>query len=210
VSAVADRSRAARRGALGSLAALAGVVTAGAGAAFLALLVTEQGCGVPEGSPSAEAQREIPALMLATYQQVGASYGLPWEILAGIGKEECGHGLNPDPSCSIQPGAQGPGVANYAGASGPMQVGVGGAAGDEYQTLRQYLPVGQRDLGPHDPTVAVELAALVLIKDKGAPTGQGIDAYTPYVAAYNGTGPAAAAYSSRVIASTQPVVATGV
>ena len=34
----------------------------------------------------------------------------------------------PDPSCTPQPGATGPGVANFAGASGPMQIGIGGAA----------------------------------------------------------------------------------
>ena len=47
---------------------------------------------------------------------------------------------------------------------------------------------------------AVELAALVLIKDKGAPTGQPIDAYLNYARAYNGAGPAADAYAARVIA----------
>ena len=50
-----------------------------------------------------------------------------------------------------------------------MAIGVGGAAGDAYDSLRRYLP--NPALGPHDPTTAVELAALVLIKDKGAPTG---------------------------------------
>ena len=57
-----------------------------------------------------------------------------------------------------------------------------------------------RRLGPHDPTTAVELAALVLIRDKGAPTGQPIDAYAVYVRAYNGSGPAADAYAARVLA----------
>lgn len=175
-------------------------MTAGVGAAFIALLFTDQGCSVPAGTPSAEARHAIPPVMLAAYQSAAARYRLPWEILAGIGKEECDNGLDPDPSCAIQPGATGPGVANSAGASGPMQIGVGGAAGDEYQTLRAYLPAGQQDLGPHDPAVAVELAALVLIHDKGAPAGRPIDTYLPYVRAYNGTGPAADAYASRVIA----------
>ena len=103
-----------------------------------------------------------------------------------------------DPSCTLQPGATGPGAANSAGASGLMQIGVGGAAGDAYDPLRQYLP--NPALGPHDPTTAVELAALVLTKDKGAPTGQPIDAYLPYARAYNGSGPAADAYAARVIA----------
>jgi hypothetical protein len=149
-------------------------------------------------APSPVAVRDIPASMLAIYQQVGARYKLPWEILAGIGKEECDHGRLPDPSCTPQPGAKGPGIANSAGASGPMQVGVGGAAGDEYDPLRQFLP--NPSLGPHDPITAVELAALVLIKDKGAPTGQPIDAYGEYVRAYNGAGPIADAYAARVLA----------
>src|SRR5579884_2842966 len=171
-----------------------------AGGAALLTVVIGQGCsgsGVGD-APSRVAVRDIPARMLAIYQQVGARYKLPWEILAGIGKEECDHGLLPDPSCTPQPGAKGPGVANFAGASGPMQVGIGGAAGDEYGSLRHFLP--NPSLGPHDPTTAVELAALVLIHDKGAPTGKPIDAYQPYVTAYNGSGPAADAYAARVLA----------
>jgi hypothetical protein len=200
MSATASRRGTARRAALGTTAALAGVMTAGVSAAFIALLLGGQDCSVPEGAPSAEAQQTIPSVMLSAYQAAGTEYDLPWEILAGIGKEECDSGLDSDPSCTIQPGAEGPGVANYAGASGPMQIGVGGLAGDAYRSVRQYLPVGQQDLGPHDPTVAVELAALVLIHDKGAPPGKPIDAYLPYVRAYNGTGPAAQAYATRVIA----------
>lgn len=171
----------------------------GGGAALLTVVIGQScgGSGVGD-APSRVAVRDIPARMLAIYQQVGAQYKLPWEILAGIGKEECDHGLLPDPSCTPQPGAKGPGVANFAGASGPMQVGIGGAAGDEYDALRHFLP--DPSLGPHDPTTAVELAALVLIKDKGAPTGQAIDAYLNYARAYNGAGPAADAYAARVIA----------
>jgi hypothetical protein len=171
-----------------------------AGGAALLTVVIGQSCsgsGVGD-APSRVAVRDIPARMLAIYQQVGAQYKLPWEILAGIGKEECDHGQLPDPSCTPQPGARGPGVANFAGASGPMQVGVGGAAADEYDALRHFLP--NPSLGPHDPTTAVELAALVLIKDKGAPTGQPIDAYRDYARAYNGSGPMAEAYAARVLA----------
>src|SRR5947209_8027306 len=168
-----------------------------AGGAALLTVVIGQSCsgsGVGD-APSRGAAGDIPARVLAIYQQVGAQYKLPWEILAGIGKEECDHGLLPDPSCTPQPGAEGPGVANFAGASGPMQVGIGGAAGDEYDALRHFLP--DPSLGPHDPTTAVELAALVLIKDKGAPRGQPIDAYLNYARAYNGAGAAAEAYAAR-------------
>ena len=169
------------------------------GAAVLSVLVGQSCPGGGAGdAPSQVAQRDIPASFLSIYEQVGARYRIPWEILAGIGKEECDQGRDPDPSCTPQPGATGPGVANFAGASGPMQIGIGGAAGDEYDSLRRYLP--DPALGPHDPTTAVELAALVLIKDKGAPTGQAIDAYQPYVRAYNGSGPMADAYAARVLA----------
>src|SRR5205814_527701 len=140
----------------------------------------------------------IPPKLLAIYQQVGTQYGLPWELLAAIATEECSQGRTQDPACMLQPGATGPGVPNYAGASGLMQIGIGGAAGDEYDSLRHYLP--NPSLGPHDPLTSVQLAALVLIKDKGAPTGQPIDAYTDYVRAYNGSGPAADAYAGRVMA----------
>ena len=169
------------------------------GAALLTVVIggTCTGSGVGD-APSALAIRDIPASFLRIYEQVGAQFKIPWEVLAGIGQEECDQGRLPDPSCTPRPGATGPGVANFAGASGPMQIGVGGSAGNEYQSLRRYLP--DPSLGPHDPTTAVTLAALVLIKDKGAPTGQPIDAYAVYVRAYNGSGPAADAYAARVLA----------
>ena len=165
----------------------------GATAIAIIAALTANACPTPTGGtgdqPSATATGQIPAQLLPIYEQVGAQYDLPWEILAGIATEECDQGRLPDPSCTLQPGATGPGTANPAGASGLMQIGIGGAAGDAYDPLRQYLP--NPALGPHDPTTAVQLAALVLIKDKGAPTGQPINAYLPYAAAYNGTGPAA-------------------
>jgi hypothetical protein len=151
------------------------------GAALISVLIGQScpgGTGLVD-SASQLAQRTIPANVRAIYESVGTRYHIPWEVLAGIGEEECDHGRNPDPSCTPQPGATGSGVANCSGASGPMQIGVGGgpcgSAGDEYDQLRQFL--SDPSLGPHDPTTAVELAALVLIKDKGAPTGQAIDAY---------------------------------
>jgi hypothetical protein len=181
-------------------AAAGALVVLAMGAALVSVLVG-QGClggaGIGD-TPSQAARRDIPADFLRIYQQVGARYRIPWEILAGIGKEECDHGHFPAPSCTPIPGARGPGVANFAGASGPMAIGVGGAAGDAYDALRHYLP--NPALGPHDPTTAVELAALVLIKDKGAPTGKPIDAYRRYAEAYNGSGPPASAYADRVIA----------
>jgi hypothetical protein len=175
-----------------------------AGGAALLAVVIGQSCtaGGVGDTPSPAAAHDIPPRFLTIFERVGAQYKVPWEVLAGIGEEECDDGRDPDPSCTMEPGATGPGVANCAGASGPMQIGVGGGscgvAGEEYQSLRRYLP--DPSLGPHDPTTAVDLAVLVLVKDKGAPAGQPIDAYVDYVRAYNGSGPIADAYAARVMA----------
>jgi hypothetical protein len=47
-----------------------------------------------------------------------------------------------------------------------MQIGVGCLAGTEYRLLRRCPP--DPSWGPHDPTTAVDLAALVLIRDKSS------------------------------------------
>ncbi|MGO9792004.1 MAG: hypothetical protein ACLP8S_21635 [Solirubrobacteraceae bacterium] len=165
------------------------------GAALLTIVIggTCSGSGVGD-APSALAIRDIPGTFLRIYEQVGAQYKIPWEVLAGIGKEECDHGRNPDPSCTPQPGARGSGIANCCGASGPMQIGIGGASTDNYDKLRRYLP--DPALGPHDPTTAVQLAALYLIKFAGAPAGQPIDAYRAAILDYNHD----PAYVDRVLA----------
>ncbi len=75
------------------------------------------GTGVSLAAPAAftEPVAGIPPEYLRLFQAAGAAYGIPWEVLAGIGKVECDDGQDPDPSCT-QPGA-----VNYAGAGGPMQ-----------------------------------------------------------------------------------------
>jgi Transglycosylase SLT domain len=64
---------------------------------------------------SALARRDIPPEYLRLYRAAGVRYGLDWAILAGIGKVECDHGRDPDPSCTHE------GAVNPAGAGGPMQ-----------------------------------------------------------------------------------------
>jgi Transglycosylase SLT domain len=64
---------------------------------------------------SARAQADIPSRYLSLYQQAAQRYGLDWAILAGIGKVECNHGRDPDPSCTRE------GAVNSAGAGGPAQ-----------------------------------------------------------------------------------------
>ena len=114
----------------------------GATAIAIIAALTANACPTPTGGtadqPSAAAIGQIPAHLLAIYEQVGARYDLPWEILAAIATEECDQGRLPDPSCTLQPDATGPGTANPAGASGLMQIGIGGAAGD---SLRPTPPI---------------------------------------------------------------------
>ncbi len=73
---------------------------------------------------SAAGQASIPADYLKLYQQTGHSYGIPWVILAGIGEVETNHGRTTLPG--VHSGA------NAFGAAGPMQIGIGGAAGDAW------------------------------------------------------------------------------
>ncbi len=64
---------------------------------------------------SARARAEIPPEYLKLYNEAASRYGLDWAILAGVGKVECDHGRDPDPSCTKE------GAVNSAGAGGPAQ-----------------------------------------------------------------------------------------
>jgi transglycosylase-like protein with SLT domain len=76
-------------------------------------LVSGISAGQPVAAPTALA--DIPAAYLQLYEAAGARYRVAWELLAAIGKVECDHGRDPDPSCWHD------GAVNYAGAGGPMQ-----------------------------------------------------------------------------------------
>lgn len=71
--------------------------------------------GVNLSGTSQAARAEIPPSYLLLYQQAGLAFGVPWEVLAAIGKVECDHGRLPDPACRRE------GTVNEAGAGGPMQ-----------------------------------------------------------------------------------------
>jgi len=120
---VTARGRAQPRGA-GTVAAGAGLglaamfmaaaVMAGLGGESLGVGMSGAAGGSDYGV-SALAQREIPPVYLRLYEAAAHRYGLDWAILAGIGKVECDHGRDPDPSCTHK------GATNAAGAGGPMQ-----------------------------------------------------------------------------------------
>ncbi|MGO9082076.1 MAG: C40 family peptidase [Streptosporangiaceae bacterium] len=80
--------------------------------------------GAAAQPPASGSARSIPASYLHWFKVIGARYGVPWVILAGIGKVESDDGQ------STLPGVHS--GANAFGAAGPMQIGIGGAAGNTW------------------------------------------------------------------------------
>jgi cell wall-associated NlpC family hydrolase len=73
---------------------------------------------------SQSARDSIPANYLQLFQSIGNEYKVPWVILAGIAKVESNDGQ------STLPGVHS--GANAFGAAGPMQIGIEGAAGNQW------------------------------------------------------------------------------
>lgn len=67
----------------------------------------------PAAGPSAAALADIPPDLLGVYTEAAESCGMPWSVLAAVGKVETDHGR------SVAPGARS--GTNGAGAAGPMQ-----------------------------------------------------------------------------------------
>ena len=107
--------------------------------------------------PSTTALGDIPPAYLTLYEAAAATCpGLPWTVLAGIGKVESDHGR------SALPGVRS--GANFAGAEGPMQF--------EPATFTQYAVDGNHDgrVNPYDPADAIYTAAAMLCAN-GAASG---------------------------------------
>jgi cell wall-associated NlpC family hydrolase len=88
---------------------------------------TSGGHGTPATTQpvaSQAARNSIPVNYLALFQSIGAQDKVPWVILAGIGKVESDDGQTTLPG--VHSGA------NPFGAAGPMQIGIGGAAGNQW------------------------------------------------------------------------------
>jgi Transglycosylase SLT domain len=99
--------------ALGVGGLLAAVLIAALGGSVSGAAAGVASAAAPAASPFALA--DIPGRYLALYESAAARYGLDWTILAAIGRVECDHGRDPDPSCTS------PGAVNRAGAGGPVQ-----------------------------------------------------------------------------------------
>lgn len=103
---------------------------------------------------SSTAKGDIPASYLKLYKAAGKKYGIPWNVLAGIGKEETNHGR------STLPGVHS--GENKAHAGGPMQFIPGTWAGYGVDGDHD----GKKDR--YDPADAIPAAARYL-KANGAP-----------------------------------------
>ncbi len=122
------------------------------------------------GGPSALAVSDIPPAYLVWYTDAAQTCpGLPWAVLAGIGKIESDHGRSDEPG--VHSGA------NFAGAEGPMQF--------EPATFAEYAVDADpaAPLSVYDPADAIYTAAAMLCANGVASgTSAGI---TRAVFAYN-------------------------
>src|SRR4029450_9754740 len=123
------------------------------------------------GQPSPQAQQDIPPQLLPVYQTAANSCrGLPWSVLAAIGKVETDHGRSTAPG--VQSGA------NFAGAAGPMQIGIGGKAGNTWGAYAIDADGGGADV--YHPIDALPPAATYLCQngaDRGTDVAGAIFAY---------------------------------
>jgi hypothetical protein len=98
-----------------ALAVLGGLTAATLAGAMLFALGARPIGDVSNLGVSPDAVADIPPGFLRLYEAAAQRYGLDWSILAAIGKVECDHGRDPDPSCTRE------GATNSAGAGGPAQ-----------------------------------------------------------------------------------------
>ena len=97
---------------------------AGGGLLYSTSSTCSAGTAAAQPPATTAASNSIPANYLALFKSIGARYRVPWVVLAGIGKVESDDGR------STLPGVHS--GSNAFGAAGPMQIGIGGAAGNTW------------------------------------------------------------------------------
>jgi len=137
------------------------------------LFESGSGCEAAQGQgqqpvASSDARDSVPANYLALFRRTGAKYGVPWVVLAGIAKVESDDGRSNLPG--VHSGS------NAFGAAGPMQIGIGGAAGNEWGGAPVH-PASEHVSGVatdadgdgvasvYDPADAIAGAAKMLVRD---------------------------------------------
>lgn len=107
--------------------------------------------GAPERLTGAAA--DIPPALVPIYRSAGRRYGVPWSVLAAIGKVESDHGRSGEAGVTS-------GVNSYGCCAGPMQFSVPPA----YDTWGEYAVDGNGDgrKDVYDPADAIPAAARML------------------------------------------------
>jgi len=172
---------------------------------LLAGAVATLATGAPSlrgGQPSSEALVDIPAELVGVYQQAASTCpGLPWSVLAGVGKVESNHarhgGATLDLHLDVRPAIVGVALDGTGGTAAIRDTDTGRLDGDRIwdravgplqfipSTWRDYAADGSGDgiADPHNYADAVFVAAAYLCAH-GADTGQLREA----VLAYNHAG----------------------
>jgi Transglycosylase SLT domain len=120
-------------------------------------LVMSMGTSVLGNQPSEQAREDIPRGLLPVYQAAAATCpGLPWSVLAAIGKLESDHGRSTAPGVASGESPE--------GTAGPMQLGIGGRAGNVFAG---YAVDGSGDgiADVHNPADAIFTAANYLCRN---------------------------------------------
>jgi peptidoglycan DL-endopeptidase CwlO len=157
---------------LGLLAAVPMMVVGGSSEMFAASSCPDgqnsTGQQATTTAASGDAKDSIPATYLFWFQHVGQQFGVPWPVLAGIGEVESDDGRSSLPGVNSG--------SNYAGAAGPMQIGIGGAAGNVWggppihPASEQFGGVANDESGNgiddvYDPADAIAGAARYLLEN---------------------------------------------
>jgi Transglycosylase SLT domain len=124
---------------------------------FLAMSMGTSVLGSQPGQPSQRARGDIPPRLLPLYQAAANTCpGLPWSVLAAIGKLASDHGRST--ARGVTSGTSATGTA------GPMQIGIGGKAGN---VLARYAVDGTGDgiADVYDPADAIFTAANYLCRN---------------------------------------------
>jgi Transglycosylase SLT domain len=135
-------------------------------------LVMSMGTSVMGNQPGKPAKGDIPRELLPIYRAAAATCpGLPWSVLAAIGKLESDHGRSTAPGVISG--------TSPTGTAGPMQIGIGGEAGD---ILAAYAADGTGDgiADVYNPADAIFTAADFLCRNGaqgGASLRRAIAAY---------------------------------
>src|SRR5664279_1634749 len=124
-------------GALG--AAIAALMALALPVAILLLLdpASSAACGGTPTGPGPSSVPGVPQRFLPIYEGAAQQYGLGndgWAYLAALNYAESSFATDNGPGTGVLSGS------NYAGAAGPMQIGIGGAATDNWSTVVAQIP----------------------------------------------------------------------